>query len=366
MIFRKNGTEIFRGVTYCIDEITHQLQKEPLFEVKFDLNDREKGFQSIKTGNLIVFKGLPILLIYQIVELNLKLIPNQFNIIEIIKIKGDNQLYVSLSLEMNDILLFQILIVNEIQFESKGSAILKFENIRVELFNHFRNYQLISFDKFRMLEFLECLIEDGQVKIIGLLMIEETQVISEIIIQMVSFRISYNLIKITRINLKSDDEVQLVYYCQNILILRLSSSAITYFYDLTGNQVITDYIGRQTGLYHSYHILNTTHLVVYSNLEDIIFFAEVGYEIHFNEVYQGNNTFTLVAQNMLSSIQLNVTMIDINHGQIQDQNFIIIYLSIFILTLVVYFLIRRRKIKYQLLNNQKFDGIDLNNQQQND
>ncbi|CAK57065.1 unnamed protein product (macronuclear) [Paramecium tetraurelia] len=364
MILKNDKTEIFRGVIYQIDEVTHQLQKEPRFDVQLDLDTMSKEFQCFKTGNLIFIKGLKTQVIYQIVGFSLKSIPNKFDIIEILKIKGDNQLYVSLSIKDNYVLFFQILLINEFQLESKVSTTLYFENILNQLINHIMYQQIISLYNFRNFQFLECLIEDGQVKITGLQMNGEISVISEIIIQMEDSSISYKLLKITRINIKPD-RMQQVYYCQNKLILRFLSGE-TYFYDLTGDQVITDYMGRQTGLWYSYHVLNTTHVIIYSYLENKIVIAEIGYEIHVNEGYSGNHTFTLVAENKLSQIQINLTIIDINHDQIKDQNVIIIYLLIFILALVLYYLIRRMKLKCKSLNTQKINGIELNNQEQCD
>ncbi|CAK78556.1 unnamed protein product (macronuclear) [Paramecium tetraurelia] len=344
------------GRIYLIDEIKCNLRQDPIFKINISYQTSDPVLQSFRTGNLIVIQTQNELLVYQIVEFSIKKIDLEFQFNNFLKINGYNQLYISQTFKNNmKMLLFQILLFNGFQFEIQGTATLQMTFMFSSLKKQLKLTQLDFLNEFSQYYFLECIIEDETAKLLLLQIINRYIIISEIFITMQNFEISYSPLKFIR-NSANFVSLHLEYYYENKLILR-SSSDETFFYDLSEQQNLYDYIGKQSESKNQYHKLNTTHFLIYEPRDDKIFIATIGYQVQIDTEYEGNKSFTLEAQNRLSQIKLTVQIQDIDDDQIDDKNSVIIFLLIFFVIFVLYFLIRRMRLKHRQVKNQNFSGL---------
>ncbi|CAD8108325.1 unnamed protein product [Paramecium sonneborni] len=329
LFLNKNRNEI-RGSIHMINETTLQLESEPIFEIiiNFPLHF---NCQSFKTGNLIIIKAQNTIDIYQIIGYSIQQIQNHLNILEILKIKGNNELYISLSLNTKNnqqILLFQILSLDQLEFQVKGTASLTWNSMDIVLKNqiYLHPNQKLNYDY--QLIFLECSIADEKLQITILQAFQEYLVICEIIIFMEDFKISYRPIKILRNPENLNQDLEYEYFNQNNLILKQFN--LIYFYDLLEQSNLYHYIGKQfLERQYLFHQFNTTHFIVYDCIQQKMFFANIGYLIKINDEVLENQVFTLIAENKVSSIQLQISL-EVFNDQIQNQNFITKFFLFFV------------------------------------
>ncbi|CAD8108337.1 unnamed protein product [Paramecium sonneborni] len=341
------------GMIYQIKKDSLNLIIEPIFVTNITLNSNYDQYQVIKTGNLIVFKSEIPLIIYQNFNSSIKLIENHLNILDIFKIQGYNNLYISISrVNSEGDFLFNILYSNQFELIVNKTAILYWDQILIEL------TKFIDIDNYRSLNYqnksniLECNIEEQIAKIVIIQTFRQYSVLSDILFYLNNYSIQYIPQKFLRNDI-DEEIVTLELYNQNILFLKSFSNSI-YFYDLNQDSKIYDYIGRQDQNNYSYYQLNTTHFFIFQRNtdKDLIFIGEIGYKIDVKNKTLGDKTFTLVAENKVSQAQCNITMIN---NDDQKENYIVFkqIMIIFGGIIVFYFIIRRMQLKRKQLNNLK-------------
>ncbi|CAD8105111.1 unnamed protein product [Paramecium sonneborni] len=356
-LFLNNNFFEIRGVIYSINETAMQLIAQPIYEIKIKISPNS-SYESMKTGNLIIIKDSFTLQLYQIIQSKIYQIQNLINITEILKIKGDNQLYISLIYqEGGQILTFQILSLDKSQFQLEGVAELSQQTIDFALKNYIQIKTNKYLNKDYKLNLLECTIDGENLQLTIFQSLRGMSIISEILIQRKNLEVQFKPIRILR-NFEEENHMELQYFSNHHLILK--SHSFIYFYDLKESDIL-DQIGRRSILQqYIYHQINTTHFIVFQYKKGGIFIGEIGYQITINDETQNNETFTLLAENQVSSISLQI-FLQVSDEQSYNKTAFRILFFIFALILIIYYFIRRMQLKKKQINNQKHIFIYQNN-----
>ncbi|CAD8203966.1 unnamed protein product [Paramecium pentaurelia] len=360
ILYPTNSLLQLRGVIYLIDEDNSQLKQDPFLEMNFNLKIPHSEYHIQKFGDLIIFKSQSHLEFFQIINDIIQYIENDFNIIEISKIKGNNQLYITLSEQNNrKDLQFQILQLIEFQFISNGTAIVQIETILDELNNYIPIGQNQTLSYIAQFYILDCNINYKDVSILLFQILQKVSIISQIHINIDNYSISYKIKKIIRHGLELG-LMRLQFYNKNSLILKSQTNSI-YFYDLQEDLIVFDYIGRIIDQkYNYYYPLNTTHLILYQGNTSQIYIGKIGYKLDKQVEYLVNQTFTLVAENSVSQAICSIIINEINEES-EDSTLLSKLLILLVLIVISYFLLRRMQLKRKQSNNEKQSKIFKDN-----
>ncbi|CAD8107049.1 unnamed protein product [Paramecium primaurelia] len=352
ILYPTNSLFQLRGVIYLIDEDSQKLKQHPFQEMNFNLKNPYSEYDIQKIGDLIIFKSKFHSEFFKIINYMIQYIENDINFIEINKIKGNNQLYITLS-ELNNRkdLLFQILQFNEFQLISIGTAIVLIDTILNELNNYipFGQDKILSYkDQFYI---LDCNINDKDVSILLFQILKNVSIISQIHINIDNYSISYKINKILRHGLELGLMI-LQFYNKNSLILKSYPDSF-YFYDLSQDLKFFDYIGRIIDENQNYYYpWNTTHFILYQGNTSQIYIGKIGYQLDKQVEYLVNQTFTLVAENSVSQAICSIIINEINE-QSEDSTLLSKLLILLVLIVISYFLLRRMQLKRKQSNNEK-------------
>ncbi|CAK67832.1 unnamed protein product (macronuclear) [Paramecium tetraurelia] len=350
ILFFFDQVNFIQGAMYLIDEDTQNLIKEPIQELNITLNQSYSHYLIFKTGDLIVFKSKSQLLLYMILNSSIKFIENDLYILDILKVQGNNQFYISFSqLRDRQAYYFHVLSINQFNLVSIGTAILQLQTIFIELQAYVQILLYEHIDEKSQISILDCEIIDQEFRIQVFQIFNKIQIISQICIKIENYSISFKVLNILRHEL--GDKMKLQFYNKNHLILQSLSNSY-YFYDLKEPLNFIDYFGSIIQNNDLYYPFNTTHLYVFQRNTSQIYLAELGYKIDTQSHLFENQIFTLVAENQLSQARCRITINENSHQE-EDNNFLIKLVIVLVLILIFYFLLRRIQLKRKQLNNQR-------------
>ncbi|CAD8152410.1 unnamed protein product [Paramecium octaurelia] len=317
-----------KGAVYSIDEEQQCFGQKPILEINITLEISHNEYNFFKTGDLIIIKSKSHLFLYLLLKSSIQLIENNLNILDILKVQGNNQFYISFSeVGGTQDYQFNILTRNELNLVSTGTAILSLSTIFIELQAYIQILLIYSVREKNYINLLECEIIDSDFRILAYQIINQVQIITQIDINMENYSISFKMHKLLSHGL--GNHMNLQFYSKNYLILKSKSSSV-YFYDLTQPSNFIDHFGRIRQSTDLYYPFNTTHLYIYQATSSQIFLGELGYNFDTKIQLFENQTFTLVAENQVSQARCSITIIDISYQQV-DSKFLIKFLFYFYL-----------------------------------
>ncbi|CAD8204784.1 unnamed protein product [Paramecium pentaurelia] len=307
------------------------------------------------TGNLILFKRINSqFIIYSINKTEIYFQENDQSLLQILKVRGQNDLYISLSqLHQRFINIFHLLSLQSNKLKEIGQTIISQSTINLELYNYlYFDDNEVNINQ--LINFLECNLYQEKISLLILQIFTSFSVIAQIQINLQDFSSSYKVLKFIR-NSQEQSGLTLAYYSEYVLLLKSSKNSI-YIYNLLYERKLYDYIGSFNLINWNFYPLNTTHLFIYTDLGDKLLIGESGYLIQVNEENNQENTFTLIAQNDVSEAGLKVFIEVPQTQQLNINQYTIWILSGLVSALIIlYFLRRRFRLKQQWkYNNYKY------------
>ncbi|CAD8097015.1 unnamed protein product [Paramecium primaurelia] len=329
-----------------------EIQKIMISDLFLDISYQD----TIKnTGNLIIFKRRNSqCIIYSINMTEIYFQENDLSLLQIIKVKGQNDFYISLSKQNNGFkILFHLLSLKLNKFQEIGQTIIYKSTIILELNDHFQ-LDDNDFNINQQIDFLECTLFQEEINLLILQIFTSFSIIAKIQINLQDFSSSYKVMKIIR-NIDEQNIFTLAFYNKNVLLLKSPENFI-YIYNFQYERKLYDYIGSFNLIDWNFYPLNTTHLFIYTDLGDKLFIGESGYLIQVNEENNQKNTFILIAQNEVSEAGLKVFIEVPQTQQLNINQYTIWILSGLVSALIIlYFLRRRFRLKQQWkYNNYKY------------